>query len=74
MFTIITGKAITKVKLRGGKSIDELVGSNMGKVRLILRAAEKKYGKGKKNRSRFRAVTNDLSARNDNRRSEKHRS
>jgi hypothetical protein len=51
MFTAITGKIITTVELLGGEIIDELVGSNMGKERLISRAEVKRYGKGKKNGS-----------------------
>jgi hypothetical protein len=39
---------VTKIKLCGGKVIDELVGSNRGKVRLISRAERKRYGEAKK--------------------------
>jgi hypothetical protein len=59
-FITTTGKVITMVKLRGRKAIDELLGSNRDKVRLISRAAEKQHGKGKKNGSRFWAIRTAL--------------
>jgi hypothetical protein len=43
------------MKIRGGRALDELTGSNRGKIRLISRAGDKKYGKGKRNGSRHRA-------------------
>ena len=55
LFTIITDKVITMIKIRCGRALDELTGSNKGKIRLLSRAKEKKYSKGKRNGSRYRA-------------------
>jgi hypothetical protein len=54
LFTIITDKVITMMKIRCGRALDELTGSNKGKIRLLSRAKEKKYSKGKRNGSRYR--------------------
>ena len=43
------------LKYKGARALDKLVGSNKGKIRLISRADEKKYKKGKRNGSSFRA-------------------
>ena len=43
------------LKYKGARALDELVGPNKGKIRLISRADEKKYKKGKRNGSLFRA-------------------
>jgi hypothetical protein len=43
------------MKMRGGRALDELTGPNRGKIRLISRTEEKKYGKRKRNGSRHRA-------------------
>jgi hypothetical protein len=42
LFKIITNKVITMMKVRGGRALDELTGSNKGKIRLLSRADEKK--------------------------------
>jgi hypothetical protein len=54
LFTIITAKVITMMKIRGGRALDELTRPNKGKIRLLSRTEEKKY-KGKRNGSRYRA-------------------
>jgi hypothetical protein len=43
------------LKYKGARALDELVGSNKEKNRLISRADEKTYKKGKRNGSIFRA-------------------
>jgi hypothetical protein len=43
------------LKYKGARAPDELVGSNKGKIRLMSRADEKTYKKGKRNGSIFRA-------------------
>jgi hypothetical protein len=43
------------LKYKGTRALDELVGSNKGKIRLISKADEKTYKKGKRNGSIFRA-------------------
>jgi hypothetical protein len=43
------------MKIKGVRALDELAGPNKGKIRLLSRADEKKYNKGKRNRSRHRA-------------------
>jgi hypothetical protein len=55
LFTVITAKVITMMKIRGERALDELTGSNKGKIRLLSRTEEKKYNKGKRNGSRYRA-------------------
>jgi hypothetical protein len=55
IFSIITNKVITMLKYKGTKALDELAGSNKGKIRLMSRANEKTYKKGKRNGSIFRA-------------------
>ena len=45
LFTIITKKAITMMKIKGVRALDELAGSNKGKIRLLSRADEKGYNK-----------------------------
>jgi hypothetical protein len=55
LFSVITGEVIAKVELQGEKVIDELIGPNRGKVRLISRAEGKSTAKEKKNGPRFRA-------------------
>jgi hypothetical protein len=55
-FAAITNKVVVVLKYKGARALDELVGpSNKGKIRLISRADEKKYKKGKRNGSLFRA-------------------
>jgi hypothetical protein len=54
LFTIITAKVITMMKIRGGRALDELTRPNKGKIRLLSRTEEKKC-KGKRNGSRYRA-------------------
>jgi hypothetical protein len=55
LFTIITNKVVTMLKYKGSRALDELVGSNKGEIRLISRADEKTYKKGKRNGSIFKA-------------------
>jgi hypothetical protein len=55
LFTTITNKVITMLKYKGMRALDELVGSNKEKNRLLSRADEKIYKKGKRNVSMFRA-------------------
>jgi hypothetical protein len=43
------------LKYKGTRALDELVGPNKGKIRLISRADKKTYKKGKRNGSIFRA-------------------
>jgi hypothetical protein len=43
------------LKYKGARALDELVGPNKGKIRPISRADGKKYKKGKRNGSSFRA-------------------
>jgi hypothetical protein len=43
------------MKIRGGRALDELTGPSKGKIRLLSKANEKKYSKGKRNGSRYRA-------------------
>jgi hypothetical protein len=43
------------MKIKGVRALDELAGPNKGKIRLLSRADEKKYIKGKRNGSRHRA-------------------
>jgi hypothetical protein len=43
------------LKYKGARALDELVGPNKGKIRLISRTDEKTYKKGKRNGSTFRA-------------------
>ena len=43
------------LKYKGSRALDELVGSNKGEIRLISRADEKTYKKGKRNGSIFKA-------------------
>jgi hypothetical protein len=42
LFTVITNKVITMMKIKGVRALDELAGSNKGKIRLLSRADEKK--------------------------------
>jgi hypothetical protein len=55
LFTVITSKVITMMKSKGVRALDELAGPNRGKIRLLSRADEKRYNKGKRNGSRHRA-------------------
>jgi phosphoribosyl-AMP cyclohydrolase len=55
LFTTTTNKVVTMLKYKGARALDELVGSNKGKIRLISRADEKTYKKGKRSGSIFRA-------------------
>jgi hypothetical protein len=55
LFAVITNKVAAMPKYKGTRALDELVGSNKGKIRLISRADEKKYKKWKRNGSLFRA-------------------
>ena len=55
LFTVITNKVTTMIKIKGVRALDELAGSNKGKIRLLSRADEKRYGKGKCDGSRHRA-------------------
>jgi hypothetical protein len=55
LFTAITNKVINMLKTKGVRALDELAGSNKGKIRLLSRADEKKYNKGKRSGSRYRA-------------------
>jgi len=55
LFTIITNKVVVMLKYKGARALDELVGSNKGKIRPMSRADEKKYKKGKRSGSIFRA-------------------
>jgi hypothetical protein len=74
LFIITTGKTITKVELRGGIAIDELVGSNKGKVRRAdIESGREKIRQREKERAVVPGRTSGYSARNDNRRSKKHR-
>jgi hypothetical protein len=50
LFTAITNKVITMMKIKGVRALDELAGSNKGKIRLLSR-----HNKGKRNGSRHRA-------------------
>jgi VIT1/CCC1 family predicted Fe2+/Mn2+ transporter len=43
------------IKIKGVRALDELAGSNKGKIRLLSRADEKRYSKGKREGSRHRA-------------------
>ena len=43
------------MKYKGTRALDELAGSNKGKIRLLSRADEKIYNKGKRNGSIYRA-------------------
>jgi hypothetical protein len=43
------------LKYKGARALDELVGSNKGKIRPMSRADEKTYKKGKRSGSIFRA-------------------
>jgi hypothetical protein len=43
------------MKIKGVRALYELAGSNKGKIRLLSRADEKRYNKGKRNGSRHRA-------------------
>jgi VIT1/CCC1 family predicted Fe2+/Mn2+ transporter len=43
------------LRYKGTRALDELVGPNKGKIRLISRADEKTYKKGKRSGSIFRA-------------------
>jgi hypothetical protein len=43
------------MKIKGVRALDELAGSNKGKIRLLSRADEKRYNKGKRNGPRHRA-------------------
>ena len=43
------------LKYKGTRALDELAGSNKGKIRPMSRAGEKTYKKGKRNGSIFRA-------------------
>ena len=43
------------IKIKGVRALDELAGSNKGKIRLLSRADEKRYSKGKRDGSRHRA-------------------
>ena len=43
------------MKIKGVRAPDKLAGSNKGKIRLLSRADEKRYNKGKRNVSRHRA-------------------
>jgi hypothetical protein len=42
LFTVITNKVITMIKIKGVRALDELAGPNKGKIRLLPRADEKK--------------------------------
>jgi hypothetical protein len=42
LFSIITNKVITMMKIKGVRALDEITGSNKGKIRLLSRADEKK--------------------------------
>ena len=53
MTTSITNKVVVMLQYKGARALDELVGSNRGKIRLISRADEKKYKKGKRNGSLY---------------------
>jgi hypothetical protein len=55
LFTVVTNKVITMLRYKRTRALDELVGSNKGKIRLISRAYEKTYKKGKRNGPTFRA-------------------
>jgi hypothetical protein len=55
MFTVITNEVITMIKIKGVRALDELAGSNKGKIRLLSRADENRYSKGKRDGSRHRA-------------------
>jgi VIT1/CCC1 family predicted Fe2+/Mn2+ transporter len=43
------------IKIKGARALDDLAGSNKGKIRLLSRADEKRYSKGKRDGSRHRA-------------------
>jgi hypothetical protein len=43
------------MEIKGVRALDELAGPNKGKIRLLSRADEKLYNKGKRNGSRHRA-------------------
>ena len=43
------------IKIKGVRALDELAGSNKGKIRLLSRADEKWYSKGKRDGSTHRA-------------------
>ena len=55
LFSIITNQVIVMLKHKGTRALDELAGSNKGKIRLMSRADGKTYKKGKRNGSIFRA-------------------
>ncbi len=55
LFSIITNKVIVLLKYKGTRALDELAGTNKGKIRPMSRAGEKTYKKGKRNGSTFRA-------------------
>jgi hypothetical protein len=43
------------IKIKGVRALDELAGPNKGKIRLLSRAAEKRYSKGEREGPRHRA-------------------
>jgi hypothetical protein len=60
LFSIITNKVVVMLKYKGTKALDELVGSNKGKIRPMSRADEKTHKKGKRNGSIFRAERDNI--------------